>query len=190
MARRLAYTRALHECPEEVAKDLQQAGWIKYLCRRGSQHIWRDLEFAMLEEISRWIWGCKRGRGTNRALTIKQPLDAPDPIPFRYDSANLRGPTQVIREKLFDGLTPERYLLIKEDYEEARKDKRKFPMREYKRMTPDEAEQLTKIIKELPALLDTMREIRDSLRTENFRLKATIAELNAARAELNAAKEK
>ena len=74
MARHLAFTRALHECPEEITADLEQAAWIKFLTLKKADHLWKDLEYAMLEELSRWIWQCKRGRGKNRRLTIKLTL--------------------------------------------------------------------------------------------------------------------
>jgi hypothetical protein len=75
MARHLAFTRALHECPEEVAKDLEQAAWIKFLTLKSEKYLWKDLEYAMLEELSRWIWACKRGRGRTRILRFKVSLD-------------------------------------------------------------------------------------------------------------------
>lgn len=75
MARHLAFTRTLHECPEEVTADLEQAAWVKFLTLKSKAHLWKDLEWAMLEEISRWLYGCKRGRGKNRILTYKMSID-------------------------------------------------------------------------------------------------------------------
>ena len=74
MARRLAFKLALHECPAELTRDLEQAAWVKYLTLKTHKYLWRDLEYSMLEEISRWVWGCKRGRGKNRILRYKMPL--------------------------------------------------------------------------------------------------------------------
>lgn len=75
MARHLAFTRAIHECPEELTKDLEQAAYLKYLTLKNYNHLWKDLQYAMLEEISRWIYGCKRGRGKNRILQYKMSID-------------------------------------------------------------------------------------------------------------------
>lgn len=75
MARHLAFIRARHECPEEMTKDLEQAAWVKYLTLRSYEHLWQDLNYAMLEELSRWIYCCKRGRGKNRVLTYKHNID-------------------------------------------------------------------------------------------------------------------
>ena len=112
MARHIAYTKALHECPEQVAKDLQQAAWLVYLKKGDHRFIWRELEYAMLEEVSRWNWACRRGRGKNRVLKLKSSLKEWNPP--------------------LNTLNPERLLIIKEEYEEARKDRRKFPTRDYK----------------------------------------------------------
>lgn len=95
MARHIAYTKALHECPEQVAQDLQQAAWMRYLKEGEHAHIWKALEYAMLEEISRWNWACKRGRGESRVLKLKVPLN------------EWRPP--------LDSLTPERLLILKEE---------------------------------------------------------------------------
>ncbi len=110
MARSLAFKLARHECPEQLAKDLQQAAWLVYLKIGEGVYLWRELEYAMLEEISRWNYACKRGRGKNRLITSKAAL------------SDWKQPYT---------LTPERIMIIKEEYEEARKDKRKFPTREY-----------------------------------------------------------
>lgn len=75
MARHLAFSRALHESPEQVTQDLEQAAWVKFLTLKSPDHLWKDLEYAMLEEISRWIYGCKRGRGKNRVLRYKMSID-------------------------------------------------------------------------------------------------------------------
>lgn len=74
IARHLAFTRAIHECPAEVAKDLEQAAWEKYLRLKTAAYLWSDLERAMLEELSRWLWQCKRGRGKTRRLRFKVSL--------------------------------------------------------------------------------------------------------------------
>ena len=76
MARHIAYTKARHECPEQVAQDLQQAAWLRYFKVGEHAYIWRDMEYAMLEELSRWNWSCARGRGTNRVLKLKSSLKA------------------------------------------------------------------------------------------------------------------
>jgi hypothetical protein len=114
MARQLAYERARHECPEQVAEDLQQAGWVAYLKKGETAYTWKDIEYAMLEEISRWNWACKRGRGPSRNLRLKSE--------FKAGSSNS-----------FDTLTPERLMIIREEWEERKKDRRLFPTREYKR---------------------------------------------------------
>jgi len=75
MARHLAFTRTIHECPEQVTLDLEQAAWVKYLTLKKHDHLWQDLQFAMLEEISRWVYGCKRGRGKTRVLRYKMNIE-------------------------------------------------------------------------------------------------------------------
>src|SRR5690349_16279614 len=95
MARHLAYTKCLHECPEQIAQDCQQAAWLCYLKEGEHAHIWKNLEYAMLEEISRWNWGCKRGRGKDSVLKLKAPLK--EYAPPRYT------------------LDPERLLILKEE---------------------------------------------------------------------------
>lgn len=97
MARHIAFKNALHECPEEVARDLCQAAWVQIL--QGFKNIkfaWRDIEYAMREELSRWLYQCKRGRGKTRNLSTKHEL----------------------REWVggADWLTPERFLIIREDF--------------------------------------------------------------------------
>lgn len=74
IARHLAFTRAIHECPAEVTRDLEQAAWEKFLRLKTTNYLWSDLERAMLEELSRWLWQCKRGRGRNRILKFKVSL--------------------------------------------------------------------------------------------------------------------
>jgi len=74
MARRLAFTRCLHECPEEIAKDLEQAAYLKLQKLTKREHLWKDLEYAMLEEISRWCYSCKSGRGSTRVMRYKHSL--------------------------------------------------------------------------------------------------------------------
>ena len=75
IARHLAFTRTIHECPEEVTKDLEQAAWLKYLTLKTHDYLWKDLEYAMLEEISRLVYQCKRGRGKTRILLYKMNLN-------------------------------------------------------------------------------------------------------------------
>lgn len=94
MAKRLARKLLMHECPETMVQDLEQAAWVKYLTLSSSDHMWKDLYYAMLEEISRWLWSCKRGRGKDRYLHTKLAL------------AELYS--------LGHHLTPEKYLMIKE----------------------------------------------------------------------------
>lgn len=74
MARHLAFQRAVHECPEQLAKDLEQAAYLKLMTLQSRKHVWKDLQYAMLEELSRWVYGCKRGRGKNRVLRFKMGL--------------------------------------------------------------------------------------------------------------------
>lgn len=75
MAIHLARKRARHNDPLEVARDLEQAAYLRLLTLKTRQYLWKDLEYAMLEELSRWIYGCKRGRGKDRVLTIKYSID-------------------------------------------------------------------------------------------------------------------
>ena len=111
MARHLAYQLATHEGPDELAQDLYMAAWEKYLSLKKEIIFWKDLEWAMLEEVSRWLYQCKRGRGKDRLMKIKLGLLA--------------------AKVGTDTLTPERIMLIQEEYKEACKDRRKFPTRHY-----------------------------------------------------------
>jgi len=113
MARHLAYKLATHEGPDELAQDLYMAAWEKYLSLKTELIFWKDLEWAMLEEASRWLYQCKRGRGKDRVMKVKLGL---------LSWSKLRQP---------DTLTPERIMLIQEEYKEACKDRRKFPTRQY-----------------------------------------------------------
>jgi hypothetical protein len=69
MAHRLAYKFGRHECPEQLAQDLFQAACLAEL--EGKNMKPRD---SMIEELSRWLWQCKRGRGKTRLLTAKVEL--------------------------------------------------------------------------------------------------------------------
>jgi len=74
MAIMFATSQCKHECPREITKDLEQAAWEKFLKLKNYTYMWKDMEYAMLEEMSRWKYSCKRGRGKDRRLCIKLAL--------------------------------------------------------------------------------------------------------------------
>ena len=111
LACRLAYNQAHHECPEQLAQDLEQAAWVKFLTLESYAHLWSDLYYAMLEELSRWLWQCRRGRGKNRLLTAKVELH--EWLPSDLETIN-----------------PERFLIIKES---IKREAYNAQQREYKK---------------------------------------------------------
>ena len=74
MARHLAFTTGMHECPEELTRDLEQAAYLKLMLLKKRDYLWKDLQYAMLEELSRWKYACKRGREKSRVLRYKHGL--------------------------------------------------------------------------------------------------------------------
>src|SRR5215471_17947793 len=108
LALSLARKYGYRECPEELAKDLEQAALLDYFQHKNNEYAWSRAYYAMVEEASRWNWQCKRGRGKNRELLCK------------VEMKELRAG--------IDTRTPEFWVLLKESLvKPARKPQKQYP---------------------------------------------------------------